>query len=40
MFFFKIQAENKERKLVPDVLSFKKNLYKTSGQHISINIFW
>ena len=39
MFFFKIQAENKERKLVPDVLSFKKNLYKTSGQHININIF-
>ena len=39
MFFFKIQAENKERKLVQDVLSFKKNLYKASGQHISINIF-
>ena len=39
MFFFKTQAENKERKLVPDILSFKKNLYKTSGQHISINIF-
>ena len=37
MFFFKIQAENKERKLVPDVLSFKKNLYKTINIYFIFN---
>ena len=41
--FFKTYAENKVRRLVPDLLLFsKKTLYKAkaSGQHLSFNTFW
>ena len=42
VFFFKIQAENKAERLVPDLfLFFKKDLYevKPSGLQFSFNIF-
>ena len=43
MLFFKNHAKNEAGRLVPDVfLFFIKALYKvrTSGQHLSFNIFW
>ena len=40
IFFFKNDAENEVGKLVPDTFFFlKEALYKTSGQHLSFNIF-
>ena len=42
MFVFKNCAENKARRLVPDIFVFLKALFevKTSGKHHSFNIFW
>ena len=41
-FLFKNHAEIEARKLVPDLLFYKKSLVgvKANGWHFSFNIFW
>ena len=43
MFFFENHPENEAGKLVPDLFLFLKTALhevKTSGVHLSFNIFW